>query len=197
MRRADCLAALSASFDDHALVVTPTGAAYRYWEALGRAGQISHINLGLCFPLGLGLSLALPDRRILVLDGDGSLLFNLSSLVDLGRYSPPNLVGVVFDNEGYESCDAISSATASNADLETVAQGCGISNVTTVDDLDEFKKAAERAASSKVLTILIAKVELEERPFEETPRADGKENKYRFVRHVEELEGTRIFRPFG
>jgi sulfopyruvate decarboxylase subunit beta len=197
MRRADCLAVLSEAYDEQALVVTPTGASYRYWEALGRAGQISHINLGLCFPLGLGLALALPNRRILVLDGDGSLLFNLSSLVDLGRYSPPNLVGIVFDNEGYESCDSISSATASTTDLQTVARGCGISHVSTLHDLDEFGTAVEEAATAEVLTMLIAKIELEERPFEETPSSDGKENKYRFVRHVEELEGNRIFRPFG
>ena len=78
-----------------------------------------------------------------------------------------------------------------------MAQGCGIANVSTYVDLDEFRTATEEAATGDVLTILIAKVELEERPFEETPIADGKENKYRFVRHVEELEGRRAFRPFG
>src|SRR6059036_3437667 len=58
-------------------------------------------SMGLASSIGLGLALARPDLRIIVVDGDGSLLMNLGSLATFGLLRPDNLVLVVMDNEGY------------------------------------------------------------------------------------------------
>ena len=83
MKKPECIKILDRKLDQNVLVVTPTGKTYMYWEATGREAQISQLNLGLCTPVGLGLALALPHRKVVVLDGDGNLLFNLASLADV------------------------------------------------------------------------------------------------------------------
>ncbi|MGH2375966.1 MAG: thiamine pyrophosphate-dependent enzyme, partial [bacterium] len=62
------------------------------WGAMGSVSSV-----------GLGLALARPDLRVIVLDGDGSLLMNLGSLATISALRPPNLVHIVFDNRMYET----------------------------------------------------------------------------------------------
>ena len=178
------------------LVVTPTGKTYMYWEATGREAQISQLNLGLCTPVGLGLALALPHRKVVVLDGDGNLLFNLASLADLAIQNPRNLVDIVFDNECYQSCDSFPSATSKGIDLEAVARSCGIKNATTIRDIKDFERTLDRALSGNELYFIVAKVEPGEEPVP-LPRQEGKENKYRFVRYIERTENIRIINPYA
>src|SRR5258706_16485906 len=62
-------------------------------------------SMGVASSIGLGLALARPDVRVIVLDGDGSLLMNLGSLATIGMYSPGNLAAVEMDNEEYAVTD--------------------------------------------------------------------------------------------
>ena len=176
-------------------MVTPTGKTYMYWEATNREAQISQLNLGLCTPVGLGLALALPHRKVVVLDGDGNLLFNLASLADVAVQNPGNLIDIVFDNECYQSCDSFPSATAKGVDLESVAKACGIKNTVTAKTLNEFEAALERALRNNELTFIVAKV-LPGEDLVPLPRQEGRENKYRFVRYVERTENIRIINPY-
>ena len=178
------------------LVVTPTGKTYMYWEATGREAQMSQVNLGLCTPVGLGLALALPHRKVVVLDGDGNLLFNLASLADLAVQNPGNLIDIVFDNECYQSCDSFPSVTAKGVDLESIAKGCGIKNTVTVRELTHFAEIVDHALVRNELFFIIAKVA----PGEEIvplPRQEGRENKYKFVRHIERTENIQIIQPYA
>lgn len=182
--------------DQNVLVVTPTGKTYMYWEATGREAQISQLNLGLCTPAGLGLALALPHRKVVVLDGDGNLLFNLASLADVAVQNPGNLIDIVFDNECYQSCDSFPSVTSKGVDLEILAKGCGIKNTVTVRELKQFENALDQALAGNELFFIIAKVE----PGEDLvtlPRQEGRENKYRFVRHIEKTENIRVINPYA
>ena len=182
--------------DQNVLVVTPTGKTYMYWEATGREAQISQLNLGLCTPAGLGLALALPHRQVVVLDGDGNLLFNLASLADVAVQNPGNLIDIVFDNECYQSCDSFPSVTSKGVDLEILAKGCGIKNSVTVRELKQFENALDQALAGNELFFIIAKVE----PGEDLvtlPRQEGRENKYRFVRHIEKTENIRVINPYA
>jgi thiamine pyrophosphate-dependent acetolactate synthase large subunit-like protein len=167
-----------------------------YWEATGREAQISQVNLGLCTPVELGLALALPHRRVVVLDGDGNLLFNLGSLADVAVHNPRNLISIVFDNECYQSCDGLPSATSKGVDLESIARGCGIKNTVTVREASDFEAVLDKALIGHELSIIVAKVE----PGEESvalPHQGGRENKYRFVRQIEKMENVRIINPYS
>ena len=177
------------------LVVTPTGKTYMYWEATGREAQFTQLNLGLCTPAGLGLALALPHRKVVVLDGDGNILFNLASIADLAVQNPGNLIDIVFDNECYQSCDSFPSVTAKGVQLESIAKGCGIKNALTVRTLPEFEAILDKALAGRELFFIVVKVE----PGEDLvtlPRQEGRENKYRFVRYVERTENIRIINPY-
>jgi sulfopyruvate decarboxylase subunit beta len=196
LKRPECIRILDQKLGRDVLVVTPTGRTYMYWEATGREAQISQVNLGLCMPVGLGLALALPHRKVIVLDGDGNLLFNLASLADVAVHNPGNFISVIFDNECYQSCDGLPSATSKGVDLESVARSCGIKNTATVRESSLFEEILDRALLGNELTIIVVKVEPGEEnvPF---PHQEGRENKYRFVRHIEKTENIRIINPYS
>jgi len=84
------------------------------WGAMGNASMI-----------GLGLALAQPKRRVLVLTGDGEMLMGLGSLATIGVQKPRNLAVVVIDNERYGETGMQTTHTAAGVDLAKVAQACG------------------------------------------------------------------------
>jgi thiamine pyrophosphate-dependent enzyme len=89
-------------------------------------------SMGLASSVGLGLALARPDVRVIVLDGDGSLLMNLGSLATIGLVGPANLVVIVMDNEEYATTGGQPTPTAHGADLDAAARALGIAKTATV-----------------------------------------------------------------
>ena len=123
MKRYDCLRAIAPHFGDE-LVVTNLGAVRHEWQALRPHPGNYHLqNLGLTSSMALGLALALPHRKVVAFDGDGSLLLNLGSLATIANQHPKNLIHIVFDNECYESSRGAPTATAGQADLAAIARG--------------------------------------------------------------------------
>ena len=84
------------------------------WGAMGNAAM-----------MGLGLALAQPKRRVLVLTGDGEMLMGLGSLATIGVQRPRNLAVVVIDNERYGETGMQRTHTAAGVDLAKVAKACG------------------------------------------------------------------------
>ena len=74
------------------------------------------------------MALGLPHRKVVALDGDGSLLMNLCSLPTIARMRPKNLVHIVFDNEVYEASGSKKTATGAGTDLVGMARAAGIKN---------------------------------------------------------------------
>jgi sulfopyruvate decarboxylase subunit beta len=191
MRRYDCLRAIAPHFGDE-LVVTNLGAVRHEWQALRPHHGNYHLqNLGLTSSMALGLALALPHRKVVAFDGDGSLLLNLGSLATIANQHPRNLIHVVFDNECYESSRGAPTATAGRADLAAVAAGCGFVNVITTKTLPEFEQGFLRALRSNDLHFILAKIEA---GAADVPAAalDSQENKYLFVRYIEKSENLKI-----
>jgi thiamine pyrophosphate-dependent acetolactate synthase large subunit-like protein len=87
---------------------------------------------GACM-MGLGLALARPDRRVLVVTGDGELLMNLGSLATIAVLNPPNLSIVCVDNGHYGETGYQKSHTSLGVDLEKIAAGSGIKRTLTVE----------------------------------------------------------------
>ncbi len=161
MRRSECLQAVYPELAD-CVVVTIMGAVAAELYALGHRPNFFYLEhaMGLASSLGLGIALARPTRRVVVLDGDGSLLMNLGALTTLARYRPPNLTHVVFDNECLLSTvGGLPTATAAGADLAAIARGAGIRHARTVHTTDEFGAAFRAALAARELTCLVAKVE--------------------------------------
>src|SRR5579884_53890 len=115
--------------------------------------------MGCAVSVGLGLALARPALRVVVLDGDGSLLMNLGALATVAACRPPNLVEVLFDNGAYETTGGQPTHTTRGADLAAIARGAGIERVATASDLEGFARAIERALRDEGPWFVLARVE--------------------------------------
>lgn len=116
-------------------------------------------SMGLASSIGLGLAIARPDRRVVVLDGDGSLLMNLGSLATIGWARPENLLIIVWDNQEYGTTGGQQTATAHGADLERAARALGIARASTTRTDDELRAAIRTALDEPGPTVIVAKVE--------------------------------------
>ena len=193
MKRYDCLKALAGEVKN-ALVVSSAGAMTLEWQSLRPSDANFRVRtLGLCSSVALGMALGLPHRKVVALDGDGSLLMNLCSLPTIARMKPGNLVHIVFDNEVYEASGSKKTATATGTDLVGVARAAGIEKAQWANSLDAFAQAAAAALRGKALCFIGAKVSTERSQVPPFP-IDEVENKYRFIRHVEKTENIEILK---
>jgi sulfopyruvate decarboxylase subunit beta len=193
MRRFDCLKALSGEAKD-ALVVSSAGATTLEWNALRPGdGNFRVRTLGLCSSIALGMALGLPQRKVIALDGDGSLLMNLCSLPTLARMNPTNLIHIVFDNQVYEASGCGETATAYGADLVAMARAAGIQHTLWANSVESFAEAVSRALAERQLTFIGAKVETARIEVPPYPM-DEIENKYRFIRYIEKTEKIEILK---
>jgi sulfopyruvate decarboxylase subunit beta len=193
MKRFDCLGIVAAAATD-ALVVTSAGAVTLEWNALRPSdGNFRVRTLGLCSSIALGMALGLPQRKVIALDGDGSLLMNLCSLPTMARMRPRNLGYIVFDNEVYEASGSKKTATATGTDLVGIARAAGIRQALWTHSVDEFAGVAMEALNGHELFFIGAKVTTERTEVPPYPM-DEVENKYRFIRHVEKTEKISILK---
>jgi sulfopyruvate decarboxylase subunit beta len=193
MKRYDCLKAVAAVAGE-ALVVSSAGAMTLEWNALRpHEGNFRVRTLGLCSSIALGMALGLPRRKVIALDGDGSLLMNLCSLPTIARMAPKNLTHIVFDNEVYEASGSKQTATGAGTDLVGVARAAGIKNALWAKSVDDFARAVAGAMAGSQLCFIGAKVTTERTEVPPYP-FDEVENKYRFMRHIEKSENIEIFK---
>ncbi len=160
MTRLDALRAIYPRIAD-TIVVTIMGAVAAELQSIGHRPNFFYLQhaMGLASSMGLGIALSKPDRQVVVLDGDGSVLMNLGGLTTLARYRPRNLVHVVFDNESLLSVGGFPTATATGSDLSQIATASGIPHSSTVNAIDAFARAFDDALARNDLTTLVAKVE--------------------------------------
>jgi thiamine pyrophosphate-dependent acetolactate synthase large subunit-like protein len=95
--------------------------------------------MGKASSLGLGLALGRPDRRVWVLDGDGSLVMNLGTLVTIAQQAPPNLVHVVLENGMYEWTGGQPVPAAGLTDYAALAQAAGYATAARFDSLQDLE----------------------------------------------------------
>ena len=160
MKRAEALAAIYPAIQDD-IVVTIMGAVAAEMYQLGHRPNFFYLEhaMGLASSMGLGIALCKPARRVVVLDGDGSLLMNLGTLSTMARYRPGNLLHVVFDNESLLSVGGFPTATGTGTDLAAVARGCGVPRVARVETVEAFAREVEAALAARELATIVAKVD--------------------------------------
>lgn len=195
MKRAECIGMLHPELDDK-LVVTIMGACAQELYDLGHRENFFYLQhaMGLASSIGLGLATHLPDERIVVLDGDGSVLMNLGTLATMARYRPKNLVHIVFDNGSLLSTGGFDSHTTSGiTDLAAMAKGAGLEHVRAVDSVIDFGEAVIDAFKSDHLSVIVAKVAAVG-PNHYGMDLQLPENAFRFRRWIAERKKSRSLR---
>lgn len=167
MTSLDALRLLRTVRGDKDVVVSAMGAA-RDWMELGthpRDWVFVPSSMGQATSLGLGLALARPDLRVIVLGGDGGLIMNLGSLITITGQAPANLFILIFDNGVYEVTGAQPTPAAPAGrpeappvDLAALARASGFETVFRFETFDEWQRGIEETLSSRgpvfaVLTI--------------------------------------------
>ena len=192
MDRAGCLQMICPELEDK-VVVTIMGACAQELYNLGHRDNYFYLQhaMGLASSIGLGLAMHLPRERVVVLDGDGSVLMNLGTFATLARYRPANLIHVVFDNGSLLSTGGFASHTTSGTtDLSAIARGAGIEHVASVDDVIAFGEAFLEALEREELSVIVAKVAATG-PDHYGMDLQLPENAFRFKRWIQQRAQTR------
>jgi sulfopyruvate decarboxylase alpha subunit len=159
MTRRDATRLLVARLRDEAVVATLGHPAYDLFAAGDRPSNFyTWGSMGMASSVGLGVALARPELRVVVCDGDGSLLMNLGALATIAVTRPANLTVIVWDNGEYGTTGGQSAATAHGADLAGAAAALGIRVATTVSTAGELQSALDRSVAEPGPTVIVAKV---------------------------------------
>jgi thiamine pyrophosphate-dependent acetolactate synthase large subunit-like protein len=126
--------------------------------------------MGLAAPIGLGLALARPDRRVVVFDGDGNLLMSLGVLANVATLAPAGFVHVVFDNGVYGSTGNQRSPAA-RLRLDRLAAAAGYRTALAVTEAPAVVTAVRRALTTPGPHFVLVKVTTEQPPVGRIPHA--------------------------
>lgn len=193
--RYECLKYLASKLTNE-LVVSWT--AFNEWPSLSgeRPGNLHFSQLGCTVPMGIGLAMALPHRKVIALVSDGDILMELGALPSMSKENPKNLVVLVNDNESYQVIGGFPTMTAYKTDLAVMAKGAGVEHAVTVRRFEDFKKEVNDALVKNDCARFIV-MKTEAKPLKTIYEAtEWIETKYRFIKHIEETEGVKIF-PLG
>src|SRR3954454_367700 len=123
-------------------------------------------SMGMASSIALGLALARPDMRVVVLDGDGSILMNLGSLATERTAGVENMVHVIWDNGGWEITGGQPAGSPFGVDLEVVARGCGYRRTASVAAESDFRQAfSEAMADRSNAWAIVARVAAGDSPY--------------------------------
>lgn len=112
-------------------------------------------GMGLTHSIALGVALAQPQRVVVALDGDGSLLMGMSGLATIGAERPSNLLHVVFDNHAWGNTGGQPTHTAARTSLAQVAAGCGYPRVVDEAEASDLRDAATSFIADPELTMVV------------------------------------------
>jgi sulfopyruvate decarboxylase subunit beta len=158
--RADYYQVLAKMLPPHALVVTALGNASYLWAAIHHLPQNFYVDdaMGLALPLALGVAIAQPARRVVVVEGDGAILMHLGALVTLGAVEPSNLTVLLIQN-GVHGASGGQALTNPALDLAQLARSAGIRHATNVATPEAFASALSSAFIADRLQVLVLSTE--------------------------------------
>jgi thiamine pyrophosphate-dependent acetolactate synthase large subunit-like protein len=190
MRRLDLMRRLVAELKDEAVVGGIGNTNFDLFAAGHRPLNFYMLgSMGLAFPIALGVALAQPQRRIVGIEGDGSLLMNLGCLATIGAVAPANLTLIVMDNGSYQITGGQPTASAASTDLVAVARGAGIERSDWARDPADFARLVQDALRSGGPSLIGARID--DAPAADQPPRDPAQIRDRFMQAL----GTR--KDFG
>ena len=177
LQRRSLIAQLMAQLTAHggdALLVTGLGAPTYDVAAAGERDDICYLwgVMGLAVPTGLGLALAQPDRRVLVITGDGEMMMGIGSLAVVAAEAPANLAILVLDNEAFGETGQQAGLTSGRTDIAAMARGAGINETLLVTEERDIAGLAPFLLEGNGPRLAAAKVALTEDPLT-LPTTDG------------------------
>lgn len=151
------------------------------WASGGRPQNFYMLgSMGLACPIALGVALAQPQRRVIAIEGDGSILMQLGALGTIAMLGPGNLIVVIMDNGSYQITGGQPTLTACGTDVVAVAHGAGLAQSAWAADEQDFEQRVERALAEEGPWLIAARIDAEP-PAAETER-DPAQIRDRFMR---------------
>ena len=180
--RADYYGVLEQTLPAGALVVTALGNASYLWAAMHHTSENFYIEdaMGLALPLALGLAVAQPARRVVVVEGDGAILMHMGSLVTLGAVAPSNLTVLLIQN-GVHAASGGQPLTNATLDLAQLARSAGVICATNVDTAEGFAHALSSAFSATALQVFVLATEPDPKVVQPPVTLDPVLTKHRFM----------------
>jgi thiamine pyrophosphate-dependent acetolactate synthase large subunit-like protein len=181
MSRFELTKRLTSRLKDNEAVVAGIGNTnFDLWAA-GRRPQNFYMlgSMGLAVPIALGVALAQPQRRVIALEGDGSLLMQLGCLTTIAMLKPKNLSMVVFDNGIYQITGGQPTPAATGTDIVAMARGAGLAASAWAADEDDFEHLLDRALDASEPHFI--GVRIDGKPAEATTHRDPVQIRERFM----------------
>ena len=161
MKRKDALDTIMRTISKYDAIISTMGLISRELYENHDSDQIFYMvgSMGLASSIGLGIAVNKPNRRVIVIDGDASLLMNLGTMATMGYCAPKNLIHIVLDNNAYASCSEEPSVSYT-ARLDEIAKVVRYSATYNVDDEQKLQEAIKEASYKTGPAFILANIEL-------------------------------------
>jgi phosphonopyruvate decarboxylase len=185
MTRLDAVRIIKGRLDEDKLIVATTGKIGRELFSCGHSANQIYIvgGMGCASAIGLGISLCLKNRTVVVLDGDGAALMKMGNLATIGHYHPKNLIHIILDNEAHESTGAQPTVSRST-DLAQVATACSYNRVFRSDTSTTLKAALNEALNAEGPAMIHVKVSIGSDDSLGRPTVSPVQVKTQFMGHI-------------
>ena len=173
MKRTDVLQHIAVLRNGDPMIISPGLANYPVAQAKDEPLTIYNMDMPYTTPMALGMALGWPERKVISIEGDGSMLAGPGVLSTIARYRPKNLLMFIFDNGAYLTTGSGKAPTATvfGTDIEQLARAAGMENCRTVSELDAAKLAVNAAFAEPGPWLVVAKVDKQDRPVEQGQHA--------------------------
>lgn len=161
MKRKETIKTIIQTLSGEEAIISSTGLISRELFNMKDAPQNFYMtgSMGLASSIGLGVAVNKIDKKIIVIEGDASLLMNLGTLATIGHFKPKNLIHIVLDNKAYESCNGEPSVSRT-AKLDEIAKTIGYKLVKKVTNRTQLQKALKEALKHHGPVFILVEVEL-------------------------------------
>ncbi len=184
-KRIEVLKVINNVTKDNVIVLATTGKTGReLYEIEDKSNNLYMVgSLGCISSLGLGLSLVRKNKKVVVIDGDGSLLMRMGNLGTIGYYNPFNLLHILLDNNTHDSTGG-QETVSNNIDFVKVAEGCGYGNIYYVHNKNELEKFLIQWVKNPTLTFLYVPIKRGSKTDLGRPSIKPSEVKDRLMRYL-------------